>query len=77
MRSQRGPPGMPGIPGGRGGVGVREELNADKSLVPSSALSFPSSIIFKIFIRSSELAMVRLLIRYKPEHAHRLDRLVH
>src|SRR5574339_624765 len=54
MRSQRAPPGMPG---GRGGVGTRGLFKAASSLVPSSALSFPSSIIFNIFMRSSELAI--------------------
>jgi hypothetical protein len=56
MRSQRaGPP----MPGGRGGVGIplRESLNAASSFAPSSALIFPSSIIFNIFILSSTVVM--------------------
>src|SRR6185436_11832650 len=58
MRSQRG---VPDMPAGRGGAGTRGLLRAESSLVPSSALSFPSSIIFNIFMRSSELAITASL----------------
>jgi hypothetical protein len=56
MRSQRAGPLEPGM---RGGVGIprRESLRAASSFEPSSALIFPSSINFKIFILSSTVVM--------------------
>ena len=49
---------FPGTPGSRE---LRwPSANAASSLAPSSALIFPSSIIFNIFIRSSTLVMAHL-----------------
>jgi hypothetical protein len=55
MRSVRGAPGLPAAVGSR--ELRRPSAKAASSLAPSSALIFPYSIIFNIFIRSSTLVM--------------------